>query len=319
MPLLGGALVFRIEAKARLVAMQLDEFRPERVLSLASGLVDQITYVPHLPTPGGDVLATKTFNRVGGALNLEATASRLGMKVAHCTPLGVGPRADMIKAAMAKENVEALGVEEYSSGDSGLCITLVEPNGQRSFVTQSGAEGIRSFEELKQYEYSPDSWLVVYGYELVYPTSKAAFEELFASGIVSSKIVFDPGPTTADLSDEVLTWLGKNATLISCNKSEYERLSPFVSADCWLLLRKGAEGAELHHNGKLVASDTGRKVPVVDTNGAGDVHTGAFLAALAAGNSLQESLELACRAAEFSIQKEGGCSGPTWDELLAIR
>jgi sugar/nucleoside kinase (ribokinase family) len=220
---------------------------------------------------------------------------------------------------MAAEGVEAQGIEEYSNGDSGLCITLVEPNGQRSFVTQSGAEGLRSFDELKQYSYSEDDWLVVYGYELVYPTSKAAFEQLFASGLIKSKIVFDPGPTTSELTDEVLTWLGKNATLISCNKSEFERLSGFVSEQCWLLLRKGAEGAELHHAGKVVAVASGRRVPVIDTNGAGDVHTGAFLAALAAGNGLQESLELACRAAEFSIQKEGGCQGPTWDELLAIR
>ena len=299
--------------------MQLDEFRPSRVLSLASGLVDQITYVPHLPTPGGDVLATRTISRVGGALNLEATAARLGLQVGHCTPIGVGPRADLIRAAMTAEGVEALGVEDYSTGDSGLCITLVEPNGQRSFVTQSGAEGIRSFEELKQYDYSEDSWLVVYGYELVYPTSKDAFEQLFESGLIKSKIVFDPGPTTSQLTDEVLTWIGKNATLISCNKSEFERLSGFVSDECWLLLRKGSEGAELHHAGKAVAIAPGRRVPVVDTNGAGDVHTGAFLAALAADNGLQESLELACRAAEFSIQKEGGCSGPTWDELLAIR
>jgi sugar/nucleoside kinase (ribokinase family) len=299
--------------------MQLEEFRPSRILSLASGLVDQVTYVPHLPTPGGDVLATKTFSRVGGALNLEATVARLGLPVSHCTPLGSGPRADLIRAAMATEGVEAQGIEEYSSGDSGLCITLVEPDGQRSFVTQSGAEGIRRFEELKQYDYSEDSWLVIYGYELVYPTSRAAFEQLFKSGLIKSKIVFDPGPTTSELTDEVLTYIGINATLISCNQSEFERLSGFVSDECWLLLRKGADGAELHHAGKTVAVAEGRKVPVVDTNGAGDVHTGAFLAALASGNSLQESLELACRAAEFSIQKEGGCSGPTWDELLAIR
>jgi sugar/nucleoside kinase (ribokinase family) len=299
--------------------MQLDKFRPERILSLASGLVDQVTYVPHLPTPGGDVLATSSFSRVGGALNLEATAARLGMHVDHCTPLGQGPRADLIRAAMAQEGVQALGVEDFSTGDSGLCITLVEPNGQRSFVTQSGAEGIRSFEELKQYDYSEDYWLIVYGYELVYPTSKVAFENLFESGIVKSKIVFDPGPTTAELSDEILTWLGQNASLISCNQSEAERLAAFVSDECWLLLRKGSDGAELHHQGKVVAVAPGRRIPVVDTNGAGDVHTGAFIAALAAGNGLQESLELACRAAEFSIQKEGGCSGPTWDELLAIR
>jgi len=299
--------------------MNLSEFKPTHLKSLASGLVDQVTYVPNLPTPGGDVLATKTFSQVGGALNLESAATRLGLRAIHCTPIGSGPRADLVRAAMAMEGVEIQAVEEFSQGDTGLCITLVEPNGQRSFVTQSGAEGIRSMDELSKYEYSSDGWLVIYGYELVYPTSKQAFTELFNSGLIKSKIVFDPGPTTAQLSEEALIWLGKNATLISCNHSEYQRLAPFIGEDVWLLLRKGAEGAELHYQGKLVASDPGRKVPVVDTNGAGDVHTGAFLATLAAGNGLQESLELACRAAEFSIQQEGGCSGPTWQQLLTLR
>ena len=299
--------------------MQLTDFRPERVRCLASGLIDQVCFVPHLPTPGGDVLATKTFNQVGGALNLEATVSRLGLKAIHSTPLGKGPRADQIREAMGRETVAIDAIEDYADGDSGLCMTFVEPNGQRSFVTQSGAEGLRDFRELEQYEYSADDWLVIYGYELVYPTSRDSFQRLFESGLIKSKIVFDPGPTTSELSEFFLTWLGQNATLISCNQSEYQKLKSYLSPECWLLLRKGAEGAELHHGGQLVASAQGRKVPVVDTNGAGDIHTGAFLAALAAGNSAQESLELACRAAEFSIQREGGCSGPTWSELLELR
>jgi sugar/nucleoside kinase (ribokinase family) len=298
--------------------MDLENFRPTHLKSLASALVDQVTFVPHLPTPGGDVLATKTFNQVGGALNLEAAATRLGLQSRHCSPIGSGPRADAILEAMAIEGVLVQGIEEYSEGDSGLCITLVEPDGQRSFVTISGAEGKRSFAELERYDYDEDAWLVVYGYELVYPTSRDAFLELFASGIIKSQIVFDPGPTTAELTSEVLEWIGTHAALISCNQSEYEKLAPHVSPECWLLLRKGSEGAELWHRGALAASAVGRRVNVVDTNGAGDVHTGAFLAALAQGNDLQASLELACRAAEYSIQLEGGCTGPTWKELLAI-
>ncbi len=298
--------------------MDLANFRPTHLKSLASGLVDQVTFVPHLPAPGGDVLATKTFSQVGGALNLEAAVSRLGLKAQHCTPVGSGPRADAIRAAMAIEGVEAIGIEDFTEGDSGLCITLVEPDGQRSFVTISGAEGMRSFAELKQYTYEEDAWLVIYGYELVYPTSRDAFMDLFSSGLIKSKIVFDPGPTTADLTPDFLDWIGTHAALISCNLSEYEKLAPHVSPECWLLLRKGSEGAELWHRGEVVASAAGRKVNVVDTNGAGDVHTGAFLAALAQGNALQASLELACRAAEYSIQLEGGCTGPTWQELLAL-
>ena len=56
-------------------------------------------------------------------------------------------------------------------------------------------------------------------------------------------------------------------------------------------------------------------VEVVDTNGAGDTHTGAFLAALASGASWSEAVRRANGAAALSVTRRGPATGPTVAEL----
>jgi ribokinase len=298
--------------------MNLDDFRLQKLISTASALIDQISFVPNLPLPGDDVVASRTVTLLGGSLNLETACSRLGMQVSHATPIGNGPRADLIRAAYAAEGIAVVANESFSSGDTGLCITLVEPSGQRSFITQSGAEANRSFAELSSYEYPADAWLHMLGYELAYQSSKEAFKELILSGLVQSKIVFDPSPWVAQIDREVLDWFGKNAALISCNEGEYPVLEPFIAEDRLVLVRRGARGSELRVGGQVIASAASRATTVLDTTGAGDVHTGAFLAALAKGLEMQECLETANRCAEWVIAREGGVNCPTWQQLAAL-
>jgi hypothetical protein len=298
--------------------MNLDNFRLQKLISTASALIDQISFVPNLPLPGDDVVASRTVTLLGGSLNLETACARLGMQVSHATPIGNGPRADQVRAAYAAEGIDLVANEAFSSGDTGLCITLVEPSGQRSFITQSGAEAKRSFAELSSYEYPADAWLHMLGYELAYQSSKAAFKELILSGLVKSKIVFDPSPWVAQIDREVLEWFGKNAALISCNEGEYPVLEPFIDEDRLVLVRRGARGSELRVGGQVIASAASRATTVLDTTGAGDVHTGAFLAALAKGLEMQECLETANRCAEWVIAREGGVNCPTWQQLAAL-
>ena len=59
----------------------------------------------------------------------------------------------------------------------------------------------------------------------------------------------------------------------------------------------------------------GFAVEAVDTNGAGDTHTGVFLAALAAGAGPAEAVRLANAAAALSVTRHGPATGPTRAEL----
>jgi sugar/nucleoside kinase (ribokinase family) len=59
----------------------------------------------------------------------------------------------------------------------------------------------------------------------------------------------------------------------------------------------------------------GFPVAAVDSNGAGDTHTGAFIAALAAGEDAAGAARRANAAAALSVTKRGPATAPTSAEL----
>jgi sugar/nucleoside kinase (ribokinase family) len=59
----------------------------------------------------------------------------------------------------------------------------------------------------------------------------------------------------------------------------------------------------------------GFRVDVLDTNGAGDAHSGAFIAALAAGAAEVTAARSANAAGALSVTKRGPTTAPTGEEL----
>lgn len=56
---------------------------------------------------------------------------------------------------------------------------------------------------------------------------------------------------------------------------------------------------------------------IVDTTGAGDCWDAGFIAGLANGLTLEDSVKTGAVAAAFCIESIGGCSGvPSWSEVL---
>ncbi|MGH3400274.1 MAG: carbohydrate kinase family protein, partial [Streptosporangiaceae bacterium] len=62
----------------------------------------------------------------------------------------------------------------------------------------------------------------------------------------------------------------------------------------------------------------GFPVDVVDTNGAGDTHTGVFIAALAHGADPLEAARRANAAAALSVTRPGPATAPTAAELASF-
>jgi sugar/nucleoside kinase (ribokinase family) len=56
-------------------------------------------------------------------------------------------------------------------------------------------------------------------------------------------------------------------------------------------------------------------VKAVDTSGAGDVHVGATIAALARGVGWPDAILLANRAAAYAVSRPGPAAGPTTKQL----
>lgn len=289
--------------------------RFNRLVSLASAVVDITAFVDALPMPGGDTLASDSIVAVGGSFNVESAAARLGLPTVHAGSIGTGANSSQLRAALDAEGILAVG-QLHGDIDLGICITMVEPSGERTFVTTQGAEARLEIEHLLGVEVRPTDAVYISGYDLVYAGSRDALGEwLREDRLNGAALFFDPGPLLDQIDPDVLELIRREAFLITCNEAEFEFMQPRVNDRALFARRIGAQGCELYECADLRQSVAAEPANVIDTTGAGDVHTGALIAFLAEGRSWPESLALANRAAAFSVQLRGGASGPTRSQL----
>jgi sugar/nucleoside kinase (ribokinase family) len=287
----------------------------DRLVSLGSLLLDVSMRIPALPPKGGDAFADFGFSMIGGGHNVDTAASRLGMKVVHAGSLGKGLSSNQYLAEAAKEGIEFAG-QVFEDKDLGICVTLIEPDGERTFITQAGAESRFTREFLDSLKLGATDVLYLSGYELYHPESRGPIGEwLLSNPLNGAALVFDPTSVIDQVDEEVVEWIRREAFVITLNEWEFEKLQPRESDRALFVKRIGAAGCQMIEAAAVRQSVSGVKVDVVDTTGAGDVHTGALIAALAAGRNWPAALELANRAAAHCVTKYGGATGPTLADL----
>jgi sugar/nucleoside kinase (ribokinase family) len=280
-----------------------------RLVGLCSALVDLTMAVPALPERGGDVVATSSGSSVGGGLNVLAAAVAAGLPAAYAGGHGCGPFGDRVRAAMAARGIDVLlGVDPDE--DTGYTVVLVDSDGERTFVTTVGAEGHLTAAALSAYRPVEGDAVYVSGYDLAYPHGPvvaAAVSDLPEDTVV----LLDPGPLVGDIEPALLDTVLARTTWVSLNTREATlwtgRSDPHEAADDVLtraaavtgvVLRRGVDGCVVQVRDQVPVDVPAAAVhPVVSTNGAGDVHVGTFLAALAGGQDPREAAAAANSAA----------------------
>jgi ribokinase len=292
----------------------------KRLVSLGSVIVDLVLEVPRLPDRGGDVLATQRGMAAGGAFNVLSAAARLGLPGVYAGPHGTGPFGDLVRAALAREGVEA-SLPPDSNLDTGWTLALVEPDGERTFVTVTGADALVIAEALSSIQYMDGDAVYMSGYDLAYPGAAAAISGHVAGLSRGLFVVLDPGPLVADIETERLAAVLQRTDMLSLNAREVDALGGLdavmsrAQPTATLIVRRGAQGATIHAPGSEPVAIPSIKVRAVDTSGAGDVHVGANLAGLARGMSWPEAVLFANRAAAYAVSRPGPAAGPTDRQL----
>jgi ribokinase len=303
------------------------------VHSLCSILVDLTLDVPSLPPRGGDVLATATRLVAGGGFNLASAVARQGIPCVYAGPHGAGPYGDLVRSALTDEGVSA-ATATRADGDTGFCVTLVEPDGERTFVTMPGVEAELRPDDLAGLSPSSHDVVALSGYDLAYPVSGPVLTAWTAGRPPGGpRLALDPGPLVIAIADRLAAVLPR-LWLLTMNQREARLLSgadgasgaellravrrvPGLSADSLVVVREGAEGCVA--TGGALGADVlvvpAPAVAAVDTTGAGDTHTGVLLAAICAGLDAAAALELATRAAALSVTRLGPATAPTAREL----
>ena len=305
-----------------------------RLVFAGEAIVDLLMWVPALPERGGDMLAASSAIQVGGGFNIMAAAARQGLRVVYAGGHGTGPWGDRVRAALGAEGIAVLRPADPDA-DTGWDVALVEAGGERTFVTSLGAETLRA----------PGSWDVirvrdgdavyVSGYGLVPPGSGpilAAWAAALPPGVL---LFLDPGPLVADIPEAVLDPVLSRSDWCSCNQREAGLLTgaadPVEAARrlarrtgrAGVIVRAGREGCVLAlrvaGSGDQVGLSLGHipapSVVAVDTTGAGDAHSGVFLAGIAAGLPPAEAASRANAAAALTVTRTGPAVSPSFAEL----
>lgn len=125
---------------------------------------------------------------------------RLGIEAGNALPLGQGVWAEIIRNRMAKEGL--ISLIDNAEGDNGWCLALVEPDGERTFMSFSGVENQWNRQWLARLTVAPGSLLYFSGYQLASPCGELLVEWLEELQDVTPFIDF--GPRIGDIPDALL-------------------------------------------------------------------------------------------------------------------
>lgn len=293
----------------------MEEKSLKRILILGSAVIDVIVTIDRLPLAGEDIPGLQKGMLVGGcAFNVSKILD--GLQIPHdlCVPVGQGMYADRIREALYESGHEVLIEDDRE--DNGYCLSLVEKDGERTFISIDGIETKWQDGWLERLHAADYDYLYASGYGFQDGNSSGEVLLRFLCGKkANAKLILDPGPRLLGKQfEEKLLQLGP---ILEMNQAEAKAMGQSENV-CQaaenlhrrtgqpVIITMGQAGTLLHTTEEEEIIPT---VPVkaIDTIGAGDSHTAGFIAALASGKSLREACREANHIAACVVQHVG-CS-----------
>lgn len=288
-----------------------------------------VVQVPEIPTRGGNVMAPPATAYAGGAVNILLAAARTGADAVHAGSIGTGPNGDLIRDALDAEGV-AFTAPPVPDMDSAVCVVMVEPSAERTFVTTMAAERHITVESLATSDPRPGDLVCVSGYSLFEPTRDPLLQWL-ESLPREALVVLDPGEPFASMPPDVRHRMLALTDVWTSNAHEAESLvgvaDPAASTGAVaaeisrhrdeptaVIVRDGPRGCWVLTEGSTTHVPGFPQTPV-DTNGAGDAHTGAMLGRFANGFGWVHSARWANAAAAIKVTRRGPATAPHAHEI----
>ncbi|WP_409308134.1 PfkB family carbohydrate kinase [Pectobacterium sp. B1J-3] len=305
-----------------------------QICVIGAAVIDVIADAYSLPHRGSDIELHQQGVNIGGcALNIAITLKQLEMTSLNALPLGQGVWADIIRNALQKKGIES--VIQTDEGDNGWCLALIEPDGERTFLSVSGVENQWSADILSELTIDPDALIYLSGYQLSSKNGEALIDWLETRS-ADTTLFIDFGPRIADIAPDRLARILARNPIVSVNRDEAAYLLKTDNAgtqeqlDTQDVDRLAKEWYRRHHCPVIVRMDkegayyctaqqAGWVAPfnarVVDTIGAGDSHAGGVLAGLASGWTLDRAITLGNSVASFVVSHRGGDCAPSRQQL----
>jgi sugar/nucleoside kinase (ribokinase family) len=255
----------------------------------------------------------------GSAANTIAGIAALGGRTAY-----VGKVKDDQLGAIFAHDLRAQGAvyetpmaEARPGAETGRCMVLVTPDGERSLNTYLGWSEFLGPDDIDEGMMARADWLYLEGYRFDGPDSKAAFAKAIAAckgaGGKISLTLSDPFCVDRH-RDDFLTMIREHVDLLFCNAQEMQAMYPAEDLQASIKLAAkeveivactaSEDGAYILRGGEL---DHAHAVPtqIVDATGAGDLFASGFLYGLTAGFDMLTCGRMGCVAAAEVISHIG--------------
>ena len=255
------------------------------------------------------------IGRGGAGANLAASLASCGYDVVYVGACGDDAARQIFVDGLLDSGVTAS--LQVTGTATGVVVALVGDDGQRSMLTDRGANPLLDESFVLAQLADPFDHLHVSGYTLLDASTRgagaAALRRARDSGRSSSVDVCSVGPLV-EITSEVFLVAAREASMLFANEEEALTLSGATDVDGALeelsrafgevVITRGALGAVASHASDRAVVDSQSDV-VIDTTGAGDAAAGAYLGARLQGETLERSLTRAMAASAKVVRALG--------------
>ncbi len=281
------------------------------VVVLGDVMLDVVVKPDAAIAPTSDTPSRVRMGRGGAAANMAEALVRAGHHVTF-----VGACGDDLASRLFEDALAGLGVDvelEHVEQSTGVVVAVVDDAGQRAMMTDRGANsslGLRHV--LKQLE-GRFSHLHVSGYTLLDPrTTDVGRRALARAGELGRSTSVDVCSVAPLLEMTPAAFLraASGARMLFSNEEEAVTLSGAADVDAAMdrlsrvfsevMVTRGGRGARARHDGVDYEAGT-MSVEVIDTTGAGDAATGAYLGLRLREGSIEDALRAAMTASALVV------------------
>lgn len=254
--------------------------------------------------------------REGGApANVAVAASRLGADVQKIATVGDDEFGDFLVEKLDNEGVDISGIER-SERRTTLAFVSLDEDARPHFMFYRGADELIDAEQLDIEAGSDDT---VHIGSLPLTRQQTAEDIIRFARETEASVSFDPNLRDDLMGEEYaerLRQLVEHVDMLTAAEDELEffgGMEELRQKVDEIVVTRGEEGAELYTREDSFSASP-PEVEVVDTTGAGDALTGAYLAFRSEGK--EEALRKAVEAAAMSTTSRGAVSSlPEKSEL----
>ena len=295
-----------------------------KVLNFGSLNIDYVYSLDHFVQKGETISSDALHIFPGGkGLNQSVALGRAGVTVSHAG--AVGKDGDFLLALLKESCVNIKYIQVLEGVQTGTAIIQNDKSGDNCIILYSGANHQLTKEQIANTisDFEKGDFLVLQNEINGMESIMRVAEE---KGL---KIVLNPSPMNEKILELPLQYVDyfvlnevEAAQILGLDNISEKDGEKFVRElhDAYprakIVLTFGAEGS-IYFDGEKLYRQRAYKTEVVDTTAAGDTFSGFFIAGILRGDTVEQAMDTAARAAGIAISRPGAApSIPKIEEVL---